>query len=81
MAAAGFRDVESHRLPCVLSFESDARLLSALIDGGAVALAAKRFDESTRCAVDEEFLVSVSQYRRGHGYRIPGEFVIATALA
>jgi hypothetical protein len=44
-----------------------------------VALAYSRFDEATRRAVHAEYLDSIAAWRRGDGYRIPGEFVIASA--
>ena len=59
-------------------FPDDGSLLHAQIDGGAVALAAKRFSCETRGEVDSAFLASVSDYRQTDGsYRIPGEFVSA----
>ncbi len=80
MEAAGFSNVQERRIQSILSFDNSARVLSAIIDGGAVALAAKRFDVATRCAIDQEFLESVEAYRNGDGYEIPGEFVIASGV-
>lgn len=74
----GFSDVEEHRIESTQHFETGADLINAYIDGGAVALAAKRFDEETRQGVEEDFLTSVSAYRNGSGYNIPVEFVIAS---
>lgn len=81
LEAAGFTNVQERRIQSVLSFKSAERVLSAIIDGGAVALAAKRFNDETRRAVDEEFLASVAAYRNGDRYEIPGEFVIASGVA
>ncbi|MCH8167330.1 MAG: methyltransferase domain-containing protein [Proteobacteria bacterium] len=81
MEAAGFSDIEEHRIQSLLFFEGEERVLSALIDGGAVAMAAKRFNDVTRHAVDEEFLASVAAYRTGDRFEIPGEFVIASGIA
>lgn len=78
MAQAGFGDIAERRLSTTLSFPSPAALLAAVIDGGAVAMAAKRFDAATRAEVDAEFLASVEGYRAGAGYAIPGEFVVAS---
>jgi hypothetical protein len=80
MEAAGFSNVQECRMQSVLSFESSERLLSAMIDAGAVALAAKHFDEATRRALDEEFLASVAAYRNGDRYEIPSEIVIASGI-
>ncbi|MDA7087461.1 class I SAM-dependent methyltransferase [Pseudomonas sp. SA3-5] len=81
LEAAGFTNVQERRIQSVLSFDNSKRVISAIIDGGAVALAAKRFDHATRQAVDEAFLKSVEKYRHGEGYEIPGEFVIASGTA
>ena len=55
-------------------------MLRAVIDGGAVALAAKRFTPETRARVDDAFTASVEVFRMGSGYEIPGEFVVATGV-
>ena len=73
---AGFVAVESYRLSTRLDFADERRLLMANIDGGPVALAAKRFDAATRRQVESEFLSSVAAHRRGDKYEIPAEFVI-----
>lgn len=36
-----------------------------------------RFDDAARDAACDEYLRSIEPYRRGDGYAIPGEFVIA----
>jgi ubiquinone/menaquinone biosynthesis C-methylase UbiE len=80
MASAGLREVGERRHTTVLEFPSEGSLLSAQIDAGAVALAAKRFSLDTRRDVETAFLASVSEYRRNDGsYGIPGEFVTAVA--
>lgn len=81
LVATGFGHVAERRIRTVLSFDDSHRVVSAIIDGGAVALAAKRFDHSTRQAVDEELLASVERFRNGKRYEIPGEFVIASGTA
>ncbi len=81
MEAAGFSNVRERRIQSVLSFDSSQRVISALIDGGAVALAAKRFDDATRRIVEEELLASVAAFRNGDRYEIPGEFVIASGIS
>lgn len=81
MARAGFEAIEEERISTTISFASSEELLSAVIDGGAVAMAVKRFDAQTRAEVDAEFLASVEACRAGSGYAIPGEFVIASGTA
>ena len=82
IAAAGFAEVEEFRIGSVLKYSDEYSLLVAMIDGGAVALAAKRFDKDVRRQVDEAFVASVAAHRTAAGgYEIPGEFVIATGIA
>jgi SAM-dependent methyltransferase len=80
--AAGFVDIQEYRINSTLRYSDDNTMLEAMIDGGAVALAAKRFSEDVRRQVDDEFITSVAAYRtEAGGYAIPGEFVIATGIA
>lgn len=81
MTRAGFADLEERRITSTIHYPDDETLLEALIDGGAVALAAKRFTPEIRQAVDQEFLASVAQFRTKSGYEIPGEFVVAAGKA
>jgi ubiquinone/menaquinone biosynthesis C-methylase UbiE len=74
---AGLTSVDTRRTSAVLDFEREADVLAAKIDGGPVALAAKRFDADTRKQVEEEFLASIAAYRHGCVFKIPGEFVVA----
>lgn len=79
---AGFRDIRIRRIPVMLGFDDPSELLRAMIDGGAVALAAKRFSASTRSNVEQAFLQSVAAFRRSDdGYDIPSEAVIAIGSA
>jgi ubiquinone/menaquinone biosynthesis C-methylase UbiE len=74
----GFSRVEVHRLPVTIDYASEHDALTAMIDGGAVALAAKRFDATARRHVEDRFLHSIAGFRRDGGdYHIPGEFVVA----
>ena len=73
---AGLRNIEEHRQREVLEFPDERSLLSAMLLGGPVALAVKRFTPDTMAEVEAEFLNSVKDHRAGGGsYRIPGEFV------
>jgi SAM-dependent methyltransferase len=73
---AGLHDVEEHRQREVLEFADDRSLLSAMLLGGPVALAVKRFTPEIMKEVEGEFLGSVRDHRAADGsYRIPGEFV------
>lgn len=77
---AGFTEIEEQRQSEMLEFSSAEVLLDAVLMGGPVALAVKRFDEATYREVGMEFLASVSDYLDGDAYRIPGEFVTVTGV-
>ena len=76
---AGFTAVETRRLSVVLDFANEADLLAAMIDGGAVAPAARRFDAVTRQRVEAAYLASIIAHRHGDTFKIPAEFVVAMA--
>ena len=79
--SAGLTGVEEWRDMIELGWPDHESLLTAIIDGGPIALAAKRFSEETRGEVESEFLASVSDFRRSDGsYIIPAEFVTVTGL-
>jgi hypothetical protein len=59
--------------------ESVDAAIGAAFVGGPVALAYSRFDEPTREGAHAEYLASIEPHRRGVGYAIPGEFVVARA--
>lgn len=74
--SAGLGDLVEHRQQETLEFANEQSLLTAMLIGGPVAMAVKRFDGPTRLAVEREFLASVALHRTTDGrYRIPGEFV------
>ncbi len=73
---AGLRDIREHRQQEVLEFANEKALLTAMLIGGPVALAVKRFTDSVMAEVESEFLASVREHRAADGrYLIPGEFV------
>jgi SAM-dependent methyltransferase len=74
--AAGLFDINETRQTELLNFSSGADLTRAIMLGGPVAMAVKRFDETVYGEVCAEFLASVSAYQNPNGsYSIPGEFV------
>jgi ubiquinone/menaquinone biosynthesis C-methylase UbiE len=78
MESVRLGQIEQSRQAVEMTFPDDELLLHAQIDGGAVALAAKRFSREAREEVDAAFLASVSDYRQEDGsYTIPGEFLSA----
>jgi hypothetical protein len=74
--AADLGDIQERRQQEVLAFRDERALLTAMLRGGPVALAVKRFTAAVMAEVEGEFLASVREYRASDGrYRIPGEFV------
>ena len=75
-ASAGFRAITSKRLETRLDYASAAEACEAAFMGGPVALAYSRFSESMKADAHKEYLDSLSRYRQGDGYAVPGEFVV-----
>lgn len=80
MTQAGFKDIEVNRFSVNLHYSSDEIAIMAAFAGGPVALAYQKFDEQTRNKAHTEYLDSISQYRNGNSYDIPGEFVVAKGI-
>lgn len=78
MAAAGFVDITETRLEVELTWASDEEALGAAFLGGPVALAYSRFDDEARSSAHKEYLESLADFADGVGYRVPGEFVVAS---
>lgn len=76
---AGFTCVSEERCDAVLEFRDGDEVCAAFFAGGPVALAYSRMTDEVRQEMHREFLDSVSAYRRGKGYDIPGEFVFLLA--
>jgi SAM-dependent methyltransferase len=81
-ADAGLPGGEERRESPVLHFVDAEALLTAVLLGGPVAMAVKRFTPDEMDAVRAEFLASVAAYRQQDGsYAVPGEFVMVAAQA
>ncbi len=76
---AGFVDVVEERQDVTLVWRSDDEACGAMLEGGPVALAWKRFPPETRAQVRAAYLESIAPYRRGAGYQVPSEVVFARA--
>lgn len=74
---AGFQTIASERLKTVLHYNSAEEACGAAFAGGPVALAYFKFDDSVKEQVHTEYLDSISKHRKGNGYEVPGEFVVA----
>lgn len=80
LGRAGFVDVETTRLAIDLEYATADDALGAAFLGGPVALAAARFGDDVRRAAHAEYLASIAHFADGAGgFRVPGEFVVATA--
>jgi ubiquinone/menaquinone biosynthesis C-methylase UbiE len=79
--SSGFTDVRADRLSTTLSYGSPEEAIGAAFVGGPVAMAYSRFDERMRDEAHAEYLESIRPFRRGGGYAIPGEFVIARGVS
>jgi hypothetical protein len=78
---AGLDPIRKHRQSETLDFPFDHHVVEAVLLGGPVALAVKRFGEAIWAEVQQELLASVAEYRDGDGRnRIPGEFVTVTGV-
>lgn len=81
MNDAGFKAVSVRRVNIKFRFHNTPELLEAMINGGPVALAAKRFNEATRERVDTRYLESLNGFKLDDGgWEIPSEFVVATGI-
>lgn len=78
LTGAGFVDVCDSRLEVGIDYADEEAALGAAFRGGPVALAYSRFDETTRQSAHAAYLESIAPFADGTGYRIPGEFVIAS---
>jgi ubiquinone/menaquinone biosynthesis C-methylase UbiE len=79
LSTAGFVDADETRLSVELVYpDADAALGAAFI-GGPVALAVSRFTPDVLAEAHGEYLASIAPYADGDGYRLPGEFVVASA--
>lgn len=78
MESAGFECVLDQRLTTTLPYADEHAACDAAFVGGPVALAYSRFDAETRTQVRAEYIASIRDFRSDDGYRIPGEFVIAS---
>lgn len=74
--AAQLVDIREERQSELLAFPSDQDLTRAIMLGGPVAMAVKRFDQTVFAEVRAEFLSSVAAYQNSDGScSIPGAFV------
>ena len=78
---AAFEGVKHRRITTTLVYADADEACEAVFVAGPVALAWSRFDDEVRARARARYLEAISSWRHGEGYRIPGEFVIAAAVA
>lgn len=78
MESAGFENVTLDRFTVTLNYPNDEEAIVGAFLGGAVALVYRKFDRQTKTKVHAEYIESIQPFRKGTGYEIPGEFVIAS---
>jgi len=78
---AGFEEVKHRRITTTLVYADANEACDAVFVAGPVALAWSRFNDEVRSRARTRYLESIDPWRHGDGYRIPGEFVIAAAVA
>jgi ubiquinone/menaquinone biosynthesis C-methylase UbiE len=76
---AGFEVTQQRRLATTLVYADAAHACDAAFVGGPVALAWSRFDADVRNKARDRYLAAIAAWRRGDGYRVPGEFVVVSA--
>jgi len=79
-AEVGCARVASRRITTSLAYADADQACDAAFVGGPVALAWSRFDAGVRQRVRERYEASISSWRRGAGYEVPGEFVIVSGV-
>jgi ubiquinone/menaquinone biosynthesis C-methylase UbiE len=78
---AGFERVQQRRITTTLAFADANEACEAALVGGPVALAWSRFNDEVRARVRARYLRAIDPWRQGQRYAVPGEFVIAAAIA
>jgi len=78
---AGFEAIEHRRVSTTLHYADATEACNAAFVGGPVALAWSRFSDEVRARVRADYVSSIDNWRISEGFRIPGEFVIAAAVA
>jgi ubiquinone/menaquinone biosynthesis C-methylase UbiE len=76
----GLQQVRQQRLSVALTYADGDEACRAAFVGGPVALAWSRFSQAARDRVRARYLDGLAAWRDGAGYRVPAEFVIATAV-
>lgn len=79
-AQASLDIVEQHRFASTLEYADAAEACHAAFAGGPVALAWSRFGDEARARACRRYVEAIDAWRHERGYRVPGEFVVVTAI-
>lgn len=77
---AGFSHIAIRCIQSTLHYKDAKDALGAAFDGGPVALAYHKFNDAVKKEVHADYLASLSPYKDGEGYEVPGEFVLAAGI-
>jgi SAM-dependent methyltransferase len=78
--AAGFSAIQVKRIATLLSYNDSMEALGAAFEGGPVALAYNKFNEDVKKEVHTAYLSSLAPFKKGEGYEVPAEFVLAIGI-
>jgi ubiquinone/menaquinone biosynthesis C-methylase UbiE len=78
---AAFGNIKHRRITTTLVYADSNEACDAVFVAGPVALAWSRFNDEVRARARTRYLEAIEPWRHGAGYRIPGEFVVAAAVA
>jgi len=77
---AGFEDVVTKRINPLLVYRNAREALGAAFDGGPAALAYNKFSDVVKEEAHDAYLESIRAYKKGEGYEVPAEFVVARGI-
>jgi ubiquinone/menaquinone biosynthesis C-methylase UbiE len=79
-AEAGLVGIVQHRITTMLHYADGDEACAAAFVGGPVALAWSHFGDAVRARVCKRYLDAIEPWRHGQAYRVPGEFVVVSAI-
>jgi ubiquinone/menaquinone biosynthesis C-methylase UbiE len=80
-ADATFEAIEQRRITTTLAYANADEACNAAFVGGPVALAWSRFGKDVRARARARYVRAIEAWRHDQGYRVPGEFVVVSAVA
>ncbi len=77
---AGFNSIKVKNIATFITYTNSTEALGAAFEGGPVALAYNKFSEDVKKEVHDAYLSSLAPFKKGEGYEVPGEFVLAIGI-